>query len=142
MQKVIMRKSTADAIEKYSNDILEDLKEKLDDWQDLYDDRESIEPQYDSQIDRWQEALDRLQDKIDELQDVTDRLEDWVNNLNLPYDKEDVENLAVGEADVNEMIEIIKAMKLFNAEYRGIAPLIKRFEKEVEKRMRGAIVAG
>ena len=140
MQKVIMSKNIADAIENSANEVLEALKEKLDNWQDLYDERESNEPEYDSQIDRWQEALDRLQEKIDELQDVIDKLEDWVSNLDLPHNKEENDSLEFGEADVEEAIEITNDMKLFNAEYRGIAPIIKKFEKEVDRRMRGAVV--
>lgn len=97
---------------------LQDFKFKIDDWQDTYDEREANEPEYDSQIDRWQDALDRLEEKIDDATELVDDYEEWVDNLGLDTD-----------IDKDDLFDIIKRLKEFNQEYRGISKIIKEIEK-------------
>lgn len=141
MKKICMSKNTAVEIEKVVNRIFEDFEEKLEDWQELYDERESNEPEYDSQIDRWQDALDRLQEKIDEAEDLKDRLESWIDELELPRSNGNAFVPVDGEVDVDEMLSILNDMKIFNAQHRGIAPIIKKFEKDVVIRIDRASIS-
>lgn len=107
---------------------LQDLKFKIDDWQDTYDDREANEPEYDSQIDRWQDALDRLEEKIDDATELADDYEEWVDNLGLDTIIATTSYIDI-EIDKDGLLDIIKRLKDFNQEYRGLSKIIKEIEK-------------
>lgn len=118
---VLNIKATADST-------LQDLKFKIDDWQDTYDEREANEPEYDSQIDRWQDALDRLEDKIDDATELVDDYEEWVDSLDLDII---VATTSYIDTDIDKdgLFDIIKRLKEFNQEYRGLSKIIKEIEK-------------
>ena len=107
---------------------LQDLKFKIDDWQDTYDEREANEPEYDSQIDRWQDALDRLEEKIDDATELADDYEEWVDNLGLDTIIATTSYIDI-EIDKDGLLDIIKRLKDFNQEYRGLSKIIKEIEK-------------
>lgn len=107
---------------------LQDLKFKIDDWQDTYDEREANEPEYDSQIDRWQDALDRLEEKIDDATELADDYEEWVDNLGLDTIIATTSHIDT-DIDKGGLFDIIKRLKEFNQEYRGLSKIIKEIEK-------------
>ena len=107
---------------------LQDFKFKIDDWQDTYDEREANEPEYDSQIDRWQDALDRLEEKIDDATELVDDYEEWVDNLGLDTIIATTSHIDT-DIDKDGLFDIIKRLKEFNQEYRGISKIIKEIEK-------------
>lgn len=107
---------------------LQDLKFKIDDWQDTYDEREANEPEYDSQIDRWQDALDRLEEKIDDATELADDYEEWVDNLGLDTIIATTSHIDT-DIDKDGLFDIIKRLKEFNQEYRGLSKIIKEIEK-------------
>ena len=114
-------KTTADST-------LQDFKFKIDDWQDTYDDREANEPEYDSQIDRWQDALDRLEEKIGDATELADDYEEWVDNLGLDTSMSTTSYIDI-EIDKDGLLDIIKRLRDFNQEYRGLSKIIKEIEK-------------
>lgn len=114
-------KTTADST-------LQDFKFKIDDWQDTYDDREANEPEYDSQIDRWQDALDRLEEKIGDATELADDYEEWVDNLGLDTIMSTTSYIDI-EIDKDGLLDIIKRLRDFNQEYRGLSKIIKEIEK-------------
>lgn len=118
---VLNIKATADST-------LQDLKFKIDDWQDTYDEREANEPEYDSQIDRWQDALDRLEEKIDDATELVDDYEEWVDSLGLDVIIVTTSYIDI-EIDKDGLFDIIKRLKDFNQEYRGLSKIIKEIEK-------------
>lgn len=121
LHAVLNIKSTADST-------LQDLKFKIDDWQDTYDEREANEPEYDSQIDRWQDALDRLEEKIDDATELADDYEEWVDNIGLDIIIATTSYIDI-EIDKDGLLDIIKRLKDFNQEYRGLSKIIKEIEK-------------
>lgn len=121
LHAVLNVKATADST-------LQDLKFKIDDWQDTYDEREANEPEYDSQIDRWQDALDRLEEKIDDATELADDYEEWVDNLGLDTIIATTSYIDI-EIDKDGLLDIIKRLKDFNQEYRGLSKIIKEIEK-------------
>lgn len=121
LHAVLNVKATADST-------LQDLKFKIDDWQDTYDEREANEPEYDSQIDRWQDALDRLEEKIDDATELADDYEEWVDNLGLDVIIVTTSYIDI-EIDKDGLFDIIKRLKDFNQEYRGLSKIIKEIEK-------------
>lgn len=121
LHAVLNVKATADST-------LQDIKFKIDDWQDTYDEREANEPEYDSQIDRWQDALDRLEEKIDDATELADDYEEWVDNLGLDTIIATTSYIDI-EIDKDGLLDIIKRLKDFNQEYRGLSKIIKEIEK-------------
>ena len=121
LHAVLNVKATADST-------LQDLKFKIDDWQDTYAEREANEPEYDSQLARWQDALDRLEEKIDDATELADDYEEWVDNLGLDTIIATTSYIDI-EIDKDGLLDIIKRLKDFNQEYRGLSKIIKEIEK-------------
>ena len=106
-------------MEKELNSILEEFTARQEKLQDTYDERSCNEPEYDSAIERWEEALDRLQEQIDDLEEINNDFENFMIEF------ED----AKGDDIENEIESFYDEYDRFNALYKGITPILKKFKK-------------
>lgn len=128
MSKVTMPTSTYNFIATTANETLQAIRDKVDDWQETYDERESNEPEYDSQIDRWQEALDRLEEKIESATYLADDYENWIGDFGSAFDDQQGTVGVTFDADKDGIEKIIDNLADFNAEYRGLTPVVKKMK--------------
>ena len=113
-----------DNIETKADEIYDMMQEKIDAWQDTYDERSGNEPEYESQIEKWQDALDRLEEKISEAEDVLGELESWKDYIEYPDEPHEP-----FEVDIEELAGVITSAEIFNDQYKGFTPAIKKLKE-------------
>lgn len=117
---VSMRDSLLEELE----DLHGEFESKQEILQDRYDERSCNEPEYESARERWQDALDRLEEQIDQLSEVNERFyDDIIDDFDDLY----------GDDICCEIDSILDDYIEYNDEYKGITPLIKRFEKLIKE---------
>lgn len=105
-------------------DLHNEFESRQENLQDRYDDRSCNEPEYESARERWQDALDRLEEQIDMLKEIN---ESFYDDVLEEFDSLDGDDICSG------IESVLSDYKDYNDEYKGITPIIKKFEKLIKE---------